>query len=99
MRSAALCFVDMLSVCVVARIESGGVEQRAGGDQSAIGVMPVPKGAERERFCRSEWEEEGRYSRLGTIRLQLKHLVINKQAGENLTKSGFAFICFVIIFF
>lgn len=70
-----------------------------GGDQSAIERMPVPKGAEQELFCRSEWEEEVWYSRLGTIRLQLKHLVINKLAGENLTKSVFPFICVLIFFF
>lgn len=87
MYSAALCFVDILYMCVTARIESGGVQQR--GYQSAIEVMLVTKGAEQELFCRSEWEEEVWYSRLGTIRLQLKHLVINKQAGENLQKLFF----------
>lgn len=69
---------------------------RGGGDQSAIGMMLVSKGAEQELFCRSEWEEEAEYSRLGTVRLQLKDLVINKQTGENLIKSGFPFICFLI---
>jgi len=67
-----------------------------GGDQSAMEETLVPRGAEEELFCRSEWEEEVRYSRLGIIRLQLKHLVINKQAGENFTKSAFPFICFLI---
>lgn len=54
-----------------------------GGDQSAIEIILVPKGGEQEVFCRSEWEEEVQYSRVGTMRLQLKHLLINKQAGEN----------------
>lgn len=95
---AALCFVGIAYVCNGTRDElEVGVCSRA-GDQSAIEVMLVPKGAEQELFCRSEWEEEVGYSRLGTIRPQLKHSVINKQAGENLTKSVFPFICFLICF-
>lgn len=68
-----------------------------GGDQPAIAGMLVPKGAEQELFCRSEWEEQVGAAGWQKLRPQLQHLVINKQVAE-LKKSDFPFICFLIFF-